>query len=108
MPKTATYLLKTDRTKKVQVISPVFAIATFVNDKGEKIKEMPRHEFDGLYEPELPKASTAGVDFGKPRAPDPQLQQIVEMLNKLGSRVDEIHAVVVAPTAPSEPEPDDQ
>jgi hypothetical protein len=95
MPKTATYLLRSDRTKSVQVISPLFSIATLVDAKGAKIKELPRGEFDSLYEPELPKVSVAGVDFSKPRAPDPQLAQILEQLGKLASRVEDIHAVVV-------------
>lgn len=101
---TATYLLRSDRSKKVQVNVPVFGIATIVGPDGKKT-EMKRAEFDSQYEPELKPANTAGVNMNRP---DPsgealdrlnaKIEALTGTLNDVKDKIDQIHSVAVPPS----------
>lgn len=100
---TAKYVLKSDRTKTIDVISPVFSIATIVDAKGGKT-EMKRDEFDQLYEPVLPKPNLAGVDFAVPTVRDPALTRIEDSLVALHAKLDAISKIVVPPADATKPD----
>lgn len=109
MAETIKYLLKSDRTKSVNVDAPLFSMARFTGPDGKRV-EMPRVQFDELYEPALPKATLGGQGA----RPDATGQQAAEMLEKvlgyltsLGGRIDElstkvdaIHSVAIGPSRP--------
>lgn len=105
MANTAKYILKSDRTKTVEVITPMFAMATIVGTDGKKT-EMSRAEFDQLYEPALPKATLnePGARTQSAGLSDAQAEKMLSYLTSLGGaveeiarKVDEIHKVAVAP-----------
>lgn len=92
---TAKYVLKTDRTKTVDVKLPVFTFAVIVGADGKE-SEIARSEFEQLYEPVLPKVDMAGVDVTRPGSSTPAvLQDIQSQLAELAAKVDAIHAIVV-------------
>jgi hypothetical protein len=99
---TAKYVLKSDRSKSVEVISPVHGIATILGTDGKKT-EMERDEFMGLYEPQLQPARLSDV-AARPDASAGALEKIQAQLvalsgrvNQIGDKVDAIHAVAVVP-----------
>lgn len=109
MAETIKYLLKSDRTKSVNVDAPLFSMARFSGPDGKRT-EMPRAEFDALYEPALPKAQLAGPGqrIMSPGQSDEMLERIFGYLTALGGRLDElsqkvdaIHRVAIGPEKPS-------
>lgn len=100
MAETIKYVLKSDRSKSVNVDAPLFSMARFTGPDGKRI-EMPRNEFDQLYEPALPKAQ---LNTSAGRGGDDTLERIQAQLvaltgrvNQIGDKVDAIHAVAVPP-----------
>ncbi len=105
MADTIKYILKSDRSKSVNVEAPLFSMARFTGPDGRRV-EMARHEFDALYEPALPKTS---LNPGGPRVAssamsDEIVEKIFGYLTALGGRIDEIgqkvdaiHKVAVPP-----------
>lgn len=96
--KTQTWVSKADRSKKLTVKVPFFANA--VVDDGKGGREMARSELESDWEPQLTPATPAGIDLGAP-ADDrldrlmTQLGIVTQRVNAMGSKIDEVHAIVV-------------
>lgn len=92
---TIKYLLKSDRTKAVNVEAPLFSMARFTGTDGKRV-EMSRAEFDALYEPALPpaKLNSAGQRADVPNAE--ALERVMAYLTALGAKVEELSAKVDA------------
>lgn len=96
---TVKYRLRSDKTKTVDVISPIYGIATIVGSDGKK-SEMRKDEFNQLYEPVLAAPNLAGVDMGRPGGGNntQALADIQESLSDLHAKVDELRKVILPPT----------
>ena len=115
-----TYVLKSDRSKKVQVLQPMFGLVNYTADDG-KPQTMERSEFNAQYEPELapvdatkasglsPGGKNAGSAKASPAGPpdDERLARLekglgilLQRTNTLMDQVDAIHHVVVVPEPP--------
>jgi hypothetical protein len=88
---TVKYALRKDRKQIVDVISPIYGIAAIVGPDGKKT-ELPREEFNQLYEPVLAPANLVGVDLGRPNQNNTQaLSDIQESLSDLHKKTDDLH-----------------
>lgn len=94
---TVKYALRKDRKQTVDVISPIYGIATIVGADGKKT-EMKRSEFNELYEPVLPPTSPAGVDLGRPQQNNSQaIDDIKESLSDLHAKIDRLGEIILPP-----------
>jgi hypothetical protein len=93
---TVKYALKKDRKQTVDVISPIYGIATIVGADGKK-SEMPRSEFDQIYEPVLQPVNLAGVDVARGPNNTQALDDIKESLSDLHEKLDRISDIILPP-----------
>lgn len=84
---TTKYVLKADRTKSIEVQSPVFSFASIVED-GKVVREIPRHELDASYEPELQKARP--TKFTEAAASNSKLDQRLANIETVLGRIERV------------------
>jgi hypothetical protein len=111
MAEKKTYVLKSDRSKKVLVLMPMFGLVNYTDGDGKK-QMMDRNDFNALYEPEIAPVDTSNVGTLAPGGKkagatlptdDDRLARIekglgivMQRVNTVSDQVDAIHSVVVA------------
>lgn len=104
---TVKYCLKKDRKTQVDVISPIYGIATIVKPDGTR-EELKKDDFNQLYEPVLAAPNLKGVDL---TAPGGRLSQRVDDISDsvadlhgktdaVNTKLDKILAIIGPPDEP--------
>lgn len=91
MPNTAKYCLKKDRKTQVDVIIPIYGIATIVKPDGSR-EELKKDDFNALYEPVLAAPNLKGVDLTAPGGKLSQrMDDISDSQSELHGKIDALH-----------------